>query len=162
MSTSKTAKEPGAAKAKGGRKLSGFLCFAIYSANLAFGRAYKPLLDRLGLTYTQYVTLVALSEEDDQTVGMLGEKLFLESNTLTPILKKLEADGYLKRRRDPADERQVRLTLTSAGQAVVDADPGAALTDTIGLGDEFGTVQRSVAKLRDNLLGAGQPGTEKE
>ena len=105
---------------------------------------------------------MALSDEADQTVRTLGEKLFLESNTLTPILKKLEADGYLQRRRDPADERQVRLTLTPAGQAVVDADPGAALTDTIGLGDAFGTVQQSVAKLRDNLLGAGQPGTRKD
>ncbi|MGF6156298.1 DNA-binding MarR family transcriptional regulator [Ensifer sp. KUDG1] len=161
MSTSKTAKDPGTASAKGGKKLSNFLCFAIYSANLAFGRAYKPLLDKLGLTYTQYVTLVALSEEDDQTVSALGEKLFLESNTLTPILKKLEADGYLQRRRDPTDERQVRLTLTPAGQAVVDADPGAALTDAIGLGDDFATVQQSVAKLRDNLLNAGKPGNSR-
>ena len=71
-------------------KLDDFLCFAVYSANLAFGRAYRPILDKLGLTYTQYVTLVALGEEDDQTVGELGDKLFLESNTLTPILKKLE------------------------------------------------------------------------
>ncbi len=66
-----------------GLKLSNFLCFAVYSANLAFGRAYKPILDKLGLTYTQYIALVALGEEDDQTVGVLGEKLFLESNTLT-------------------------------------------------------------------------------
>ena len=73
------------------RNLSQFLCFAVYSANLAFGKAYKPVLDQLGLTYTQYITIIALSEEDDQTVGRLGEKLFLESNTLTPILKKLEA-----------------------------------------------------------------------
>jgi hypothetical protein len=70
-------------------KLSDFLCFAVYSTNLAFGKAYKPMLERLGLTYTQYITLVALWEEDNQTVGSLGEKLFLESNTLTPILKKL-------------------------------------------------------------------------
>ena len=76
-----------------GRKLSNFLCFAVYSANLAFGRAYKPVLEALGLTYTQYIAMVALSEEDDQTVGVLGEKLFLESNTLTPILKKLEQMG---------------------------------------------------------------------
>ena len=59
-------------------KLSDFLCFAVYSANLAFGRAYRPILDKLGLTYTQYVTMVALWDEDDQTVGALGEKLFLE------------------------------------------------------------------------------------
>jgi len=73
-----------------GRKLSNFLCFAIYSANLAFGRAYKPILDAVGLTYTQYIAMVALSEQDEQTVSVLGEKLFLESNTLTPILKKLD------------------------------------------------------------------------
>ncbi|MEI2296696.1 MarR family winged helix-turn-helix transcriptional regulator [Ensifer sp. MJa1] len=162
MSTSKTTKAPGAAAENGGKKLSNFLCFAIYSANLAFGRAYKPLLDKLGLTYTQYVTLVALSEEDDQTVGMLGEKLFLESNTLTPILKKLEVDGYLQRRRDPADERQVRLTLTAAGRALVDADPGSALVEATGLGDDFSTVQQSVAGLRDNLLRSMQPGSGKE
>ncbi|ODN62737.1 MarR family transcriptional regulator, partial [Burkholderia cenocepacia] len=88
-------------------KLSEFLCFAIYSANLAFGKAYKPILDELGLTYTQYITIIALWEQDNQTVGQLGEKLFLESNTLTPILKKLEAMGYLERHRDPSDERQV-------------------------------------------------------
>lgn len=162
MPMSKTAKAPETTPAKGGKKLSTFLCFAIYSANLAFGRAYKPLLDKLGLTYTQYVTLVALSEEDEQTVSMLGEKLFLESNTLTPILKKLEADGYLQRRRDPADERQVRLTLTPAGRDLVDADPGSALLDAIGLGDEFETVQQAVARLRDNLLRSGQPAPRKE
>jgi hypothetical protein len=72
-------------------KLGDFLCFAVYSANLAFGKVYRPFLDKLGLTYTQYITIVALLEEDDQTVSGLGEKLFLESNTLTPILKKLEA-----------------------------------------------------------------------
>ena len=95
MPTSKTAKAPETTPAKGDKKLSTFLCFAIYSANLAFGRAYKPLLDKLGLTYTQYVTLVALSEEDGQTVSMLGEKLFLESNTLTPLLKRMPAKPVL-------------------------------------------------------------------
>ena len=97
-------------------KLGDFLCFAVYSANLAFGRAYRPILDKLGLTYTQYVTLVALGEDDDQTVGELGDKLFLESNTLTPILKKLETLGLVERRRDPKDERQVRVNVTTAGR----------------------------------------------
>src|SRR4051794_37970444 len=64
-------------------RLADFLCFAIYSANLAYGRAYKPILDELGLTYTQYIAIVALWEQDNQTVSGLGEKLFLESNTLT-------------------------------------------------------------------------------
>ena len=139
-----------------GRKLSNFLCFAVYSANLAFGRAYKPILDRLGLTYTQYIALVALADEDDQTVGLLGEKLFLESNTLTPILKKLESLGYLRRKRDPADERQVRLSLTPAGRRLVDKDPGASLFDATGLGKDFFAVQKSVIRLRDNLLRATQ------
>ena len=147
--------------AEGPRKLPNFLCFAVYSANLAFGRAYKPLLDPLGLTYTQYVALVALRESDDQTVGVLGEKLFLESNTLTPMLKKLEALGYIQRRRDPADERQVRVSLTPAGRDVVDSNPGDALIDAIGLGDDFAAVQQSIIRLRDNLLRAGDSEPDK-
>jgi MarR family transcriptional regulator, organic hydroperoxide resistance regulator len=87
-------------------RLADFLCFAVYSANLAFGRAYRPILDELGLTYPQYIAIVALWEEDDQTVSRLGGKLFLESNTLTPILKKLESMGYLTRRRDPKGSSQ--------------------------------------------------------
>lgn len=151
-----TLEDPHAQTGDSGRKLSNFLCFAVYSANLAFGRAYKPILDKLGLTYTQYITLVALSEADEQTVRTLGEKLFLESNTLTPILKKLESEGYLHRRRDPADERQVRVSLTPAGRDLVELDPGAALMEATGLGDEFPVVQESVVTLRDNLLRATQ------
>jgi DNA-binding MarR family transcriptional regulator len=139
-----------------GRKLSNFLCFAIYSANLAFGRAYKPILDKLGLTYTQYVALVALSEDDEQTVSALGEKLFLESNTLTPILKKLEVMGYIRRQRDPADERQVRVTLMPSGRRLLEKDIGAPLREAAGLGEEFPVVQKAVARLRDNLLRATQ------
>ncbi|QNQ10366.1 MarR family winged helix-turn-helix transcriptional regulator [Sphingomonas alpina] len=135
-------------------KLGEFLCFAVYSANLAFGRAYRPILDELGLTYTQYVTLVALGEEDGQRVGDLGDKLFLESNTLTPILKKLEQLGLVDRRRDPADERQVRVSVTPAGRELQQQVEGNAsgLIDATGLGDDFTKVQESVARLRDNLL----------
>jgi DNA-binding MarR family transcriptional regulator len=162
MTASRTAKNPdtptlSAPQSGGeGRKLSNFLCFAIYSANLAFGRAYKPILDKVGLTYTQYIAMVALSEEDDQTVGTLGEKLFLESNTLTPILKKLEQVGFIRRRRDPADERQVRVSLTPAGRGLLDTNPAASLVDATGLGDDFPVVQKSVVRLRDNLLRATQ------
>jgi MarR family transcriptional regulator, organic hydroperoxide resistance regulator len=134
------------------RKLSNFLCFAIYSANLAFGRAYKPILDAVGLTYTQYIAMVALSEQDEQTVSALGEKLFLESNTLTPILKKLEQTGYLRRHRDPADERQVRVSLTPAGRKLLEQDLGGRLIEATGLGEEFPVVQQAVSRLRDNLL----------
>lgn len=139
-----------------GPKLSNFLCFAVYSANLAFGRAYKPILEALGLTYTQYIAMVALYEEDDQTVGVLGERLFLESNTLTPILKKLESMGYLRRQRDPADERQVRVSLTPAGRSLLEKDLGSSLVEATGLGDEFPAVQKTVSRLRDNLLRAVQ------
>lgn len=137
------------------RKLPNFLCFAVYSANLAFGRVYKPILDRLGLTYTQYIALVALGDEDDQTVGALGDKLFLESNTLTPILKKLESGDYIERRRDPADERQVRVRLKAAGRRLLDRldkEAGPLLIEATGLKAEFPRVQKDVAALRDNLL----------
>jgi MarR family transcriptional regulator, organic hydroperoxide resistance regulator len=99
-------------------KLDSFLCFAVYSAGHAFNRVYKPLLDKLGLTYPQYLLMVALWDLDNQTVGALGEKLFLESNTLTPLIKRLESVGLLARTRDPADERQVRVRLTARGRAL--------------------------------------------
>lgn len=139
------------------RNLSDFLCFAIYSANLAFGRAYKPVLEKLGLTYTQYIAIVALWEEDNQTVGSLGEKLFLESNTLTPILKKLESLGYLTRRRAAADERQVLVSLTAAGRQLREQGLGVDLRQATGLSPEdFPKVRTAVATLRDNLLKSTQ------
>ncbi len=139
------------------RRLADFLCFAIYSANLAFGRAYKPILEKLGLTYTQYIALVALWEEDDQTVSGLGEKMFLESNTLTPILKKLEAIGYLTRRRDPEDERQVRVRLTEAGRSLREQALTTTLVEQTGLpAPEFAKLQKDVARLRDNLIAAAK------
>jgi len=98
--------------------LDDFLCFALYSASHAFNRVYRPLLDRLGLTYPQYLAMVLLWERDGQKVGELGERLFLESNTLTPLLKRLEALGFITRRRDTQDERQVRVHLTEAGRAL--------------------------------------------
>jgi len=136
-------------------QLADFLCFAVYSANLAFGKAYKPILDKLGLTYTQYIAIIALWEEDDQTVSGLGEKLFLESNTLTPILKKLEAMGYVHRARDAADERQVRVGLTAEGRALRESALNMSLRDATGLTpEEFPVVQKAVVKLRNNLIKA--------
>jgi DNA-binding MarR family transcriptional regulator len=139
------------------RKLADFLCFAVYSANLAYGRAYKPLLDQLGLTYPQYIAIVALSEEDNQTVGSLGEKLFLESNTLTPLLKKLEAMGYVRRQRAAEDERQVVVSLTEAGRRLREKATTANLVKAAGLSaEDFRKLQRSVVTLRDNLIKASQ------
>ena len=137
-------------------RLSDFLCFAVYSANLAFGRAYRPILEKIGLTYTQYVALVALWDRDDQTVGELGRKLFLESNTLTPILKQLEQTGFIERRRDPADERQVRVRLTPKGSDLRNQRIGQELVECTGLGDKFAEVQQAIATLRDNLLRASR------
>jgi DNA-binding MarR family transcriptional regulator len=138
-------------------RLSDFLCFAIYSANLAYGRAYKPILEELGLTYTQYIAIVALWENDNQTVSGLGEKLFLESNTLTPILKKLEGMGYLRRQRDPSDERQVLVSLTDAGRRLREKGLTMNLVKASGLTpEEFGKMQKGVVTLRDNLIKAAQ------
>jgi len=134
-------------------KLENFLCFAIYSANLAYGRAYKPILDQLGLTYPQYIAIVALSEENNQTVSSLGEKLFLESNTLTPILKNLEAMGYVRRERDPKDERKVVISLTEAGRRVREkALPLNLVKETQLTPEEFALMQKGVVKLRNNLI----------
>ena len=145
---------------KPSRRLSDFLCFAVYSANLAFGRAYKPILDEFGLTYPQYVTLVALWEEDEQTVSGLGEKLFLESNTLTPMLKKLEAMGFVRRQRATADERQVGVSLTDAGRRLQEKAASTSLFKACGLSTEdFAKLQKSVVALRDNLIrAAAEPG----
>ncbi|MNF23853.1 Organic hydroperoxide resistance transcriptional regulator [compost metagenome] len=138
-------------------KLADFLCFAVYSTNLAFGKVYRPLLEELGLTYTQYVTIVALWEEDDQTVGGLGEKLFLESNTLTPILKKLEASGYLERTRDKANERQVRVSLTESGRQLRERAMSISLEGACGLtSEEFVKLQKEIVTLRDNLIKAAR------
>ena len=98
------------------------LCFALYTAGRAMVRAYGPLLDGAGLTYPQYITLLALWEEPEQarTVGELGARLHLDSGTLTPLLKRLEAMGYLARSRDAGDERRVLVRLTAAGLGLRD------------------------------------------
>ena len=136
-------------------RLADFLCFAVYSANLAFGRAYKPILDELGLTYPQYIAIVALWEEEDQTVSQLGGKLFLESNTLTPLLKKLESMGYLTRQRDPRDERQVRVNLTDAGRRLREKGLTMSLIKQTRLPpEEFAKLQKAESNLRDSLIEA--------
>jgi DNA-binding MarR family transcriptional regulator len=92
------------------------LCFALYSASLAMTKVYKPLLAPLGLTYPQYLVMLALWEDDGQSVSSLGERLALDSGTLTPLLKRLEAQGQLSRARDVEDERRVIVRLTPAGR----------------------------------------------
>lgn len=134
-------------------KLADFLCFAVYSTNLAFGKVYRPILEALGLTYTQYVTIIALYEQDNQTVHGLGENLFLESNTLTPILKKLEGLGYVERARDPQDERQVRVSLTKSGKRLREKAFAIDLNDACGLTPEqFSKLQQEIVALRSSLV----------
>lgn len=135
-------------------KLDDFLCFAIYSTNLAVQRLQKPVLDELGLTYLQYIVLVVLYEQDDQTVGGLGDKLFLDSSTLTPLLKRLEAMGNVTRQRDPQDERQVRVLLTPQGRSV--RERAFAYRDQLVKamalsGLEFQNLREDLVRLRDNL-----------
>ena len=97
-------------------KLEQQLCFAIYSAMHAITKAYQPLLENLGLTYPQYLVMLVLWEGGDVTVKQLGERLYLDSGTLTPLLKRLESMDLVHRARDPKDERRVRVTLTAKGQ----------------------------------------------
>jgi DNA-binding MarR family transcriptional regulator len=119
-------------------ELGEFLCFAVYSASHAFNHVYQPLLKDVGLTYPQFIAMVLLWEQDGQTVGDLGEKLFLQSNTLTPMLKRLETLGYIRRNRDPTDERQVRIDLTEAGRKLQlrAADIVRSVREATGLQDK--------------------------
>ncbi len=92
------------------------VCFALYSTSLAMTKLYKPLLEELGLTYPQYLAMLVLWEQDGMSVSALGERLYLDSGTLTPLLKRLEAAGLVARIRAVDDERRVHISLTAAGR----------------------------------------------
>ncbi len=96
--------------------LDGQLCFSLYGASMAINRAYKPLLDDLGVTYPQYLVLSVLWEGDGQTIGAVAERLSLEPSTITPLVKRLEQAGFVDRQRNPKDERQVQVRLTDRGR----------------------------------------------
>lgn len=135
-------------------KLDNALCFAIYSANHAITRAYKPLLDRAGLTYPQYLVMLALWDKDGQTVSGIGERLFLESSTLTPLLKRLETAGHVRRERDPGDERQVRISLTDKGKALRGElrELPSSMLKAFGCGlEDMEKLRAGIAALRDNV-----------
>jgi len=110
------------------------LCFTVYSTGMAIQRAYKPLLDDLGVTYPQYLVMNVLWREDGRTVGDIADELALEPSTMTPLLKRLEVAGLVRRARNPANERQVVITLTSEGQALRERAGclGEALLDASG------------------------------
>ena len=130
------------------------LCFAVYAAGHAFTRFYKPRLDALDLTYPQYLALLVLWEKDDITVKALGARLFLDSGTITPLIKRLEARGLVLRQRDEDDERQVRITLSDEGRAMQARALAIPLAVATGTGltlEGADALRRELLTLRERL-----------
>lgn len=139
-------------------KLDQQLCFALHAASLAMTKAYKPHLDAIGLTYPQYLTLLVLWETDQLSVSEIGARLSLDSGTLTPLLKRLEAAGLIQRQRDEKDERCVRVLLTSAGrqlQRKAQSIPECMFAATQCSTDTVRRLTRQLHTLRSNLGGSG-------
>ena len=135
-------------------RLDNQICFAIYSTAHAFNRVYKPLLDRLGLTYPQYLVMLVLWERDDVPVKDIGERLFLDSGTLTPLLKRLETAQLIKRTRSTEDERQVLIALTPQGQSLKEkarAVPPSILAASACSITELSAMKNEIIALRDRL-----------
>jgi DNA-binding MarR family transcriptional regulator len=135
------------------------LCFALYSASLAMTKLYKPLLESLGLTYPQYLVMLVLWEQEGLTVSALGERLSLDSGTLTPLLKRMESSGLLLRQRSSEDERRVEVTLTAAGRKLKTqaASIPACVVQTTGCPvPELMVLTQQVQHLR-NRLTSSQP-----
>jgi MarR family transcriptional regulator, organic hydroperoxide resistance regulator len=138
-------------------RLDNQICFAVYSAAHAFNRVYKPLLDRLGLTYPQYLVMLSLWERDGVPVKDIGERLFLDSGTLTPLLKRLETAGFVKRTRSTEDERQVLIALTAQGQALKEKArnvPQSILEASDCSVTELVALKSEIVSLRDRLNAA--------
>jgi DNA-binding MarR family transcriptional regulator len=138
-------------------KLENQLCFAIYSASHAFTKTYKPLLTKLGVTYPQYLVLMVLWEKRSATVSGIGEQLGLDSGTLSPLLKRLEKTGFIKRERSKEDERQVSIHLTPAGLAARSeaAAIGKEIFRATGCkAEEMADLRRSIVALRNRLEAA--------
>ncbi len=136
-------------------QLDNQLCFALYSTSLAMTRLYKPLLDELGLTYPQYLAMLVLWEKDGLMVSELGERLYLDSGTLTPLLKRLESSGLISRIRAVEDERRVHITLTAAGRklkARAARIPGCILSASQCSIPELMALTQQVQALRQQLL----------
>jgi len=135
-------------------RLDNQICFAVYSTAHAFNRVYKPLLDRLGLTYPQYLVMLVLWERDGLPVKDIGGRLHLDSGTLTPLLKRLEAAGLVKRARGTEDERQVLIALTPQGQALREtarAVPQSILAASACSLSELSAMKNQIVALRDRL-----------
>ncbi|WP_028604108.1 MarR family winged helix-turn-helix transcriptional regulator [Ottowia thiooxydans] len=138
-------------------KLDNQLCFALYSTSLAMTKLYKPLLDTLGLTYPQYLVMLALWEKDAQMVSALGQRLSLDSGTLTPLLKRLQTAGLVSRIRDAADERRVHIVLTAEGRKLKEHAvqvPKCVLAATTRSIDELVTLTQQLRGLREQIKAA--------
>lgn len=136
-------------------RLEDQLCYSIYSTALAIKRLYKPMLDAMGVTYPQFLVLNVLWEQGEQPIGAIGEKLALETSTLTPLLKRLENEGFIQRLRNVHDERQVMITLTDKGAAVHDKSACLSMTLLSSSHLELGQLQRlnkEIIALRDNII----------
>lgn len=136
------------------RALNDFLCFAVYATSHEFNHLYRGLLADFGLTYPQYLVMTLLWRGDDRTVSTIGQELGLESNTLTPLLKRLETLGLVERRRDTKDERVVRIVLTSDGKALKARakEIPACVADAVGLNaKEMKDLIRSLEKVQRKL-----------
>ncbi|GGM71639.1 MarR family transcriptional regulator [Longimycelium tulufanense] len=130
------------------------LCFALYAASRAVTTLYRPVLDALGLTYPQYLVLLVLWEHDDRTVGELGKALHLDSGTLSPLLKRLEAAGLVWRRRGVDDERSVRVGLTGIGRALRDrvTEMPSRIACATGMDpDEVAGLRTALTRLADRV-----------
>ncbi|WP_340383973.1 MarR family transcriptional regulator [Streptomyces sp. SS7] len=138
-----------AATAEGSLLLDDQLCFALYAASRAVTARYRPLLDELGLTYPQYLVMLALWERDSLSVRELGTALQLESSTLSPLLKRLESQGLLLRERRPDDERSVALRLTGAGARLRERASGVplAIGDAMGLTPQQDALTKELLRL---------------
>ena len=135
-------------------QLDNQLCFALYSTSLAMTKLYKPLLEELGLTYPQYLAMLVLWEQDGLTVSELGERLYLDSGTLTPLLKRMESAGLVSRIRAVQDERRVHITLTAAGRKLKDKAakiPGCILSATQCSIPELVSLTQQVQSFRKRL-----------
>jgi MarR family transcriptional regulator, organic hydroperoxide resistance regulator len=138
-------------------RLDSQLCFALYSTSLAMTKVYKPLLSKLGLTYPQYVAMLVLWESDGLMVSEIGERLFLDSGTLTPLLKRLEASGWVTRERAYQDERRVHIWLTEAGRALQQqaaSIPACVASQTQCSWPDLMSLSDRVKALRTQLLGS--------
>ena len=138
-------------------RLDNQICFALYSAAHAFNRVYKPLLERLGLTYPQYLVMLVLWERDGVPLKDVGERLFLDSGTLTPLLKRLEQAGFIKRTRSSEDERQVLIALTAPGKVLKErarALPLSILAASACSVGELAALRNEIVALRERLNAA--------